>query len=162
MFLSVKTLSSSLKSWEIFSIFHFEDLGIRGSFQIPLLPPFCRQLSGSSCVAHLVPLLMLTGNCYTAFCPVFLDPFFVESEVVMLQGYPGAPTCDVPIPVPPAPELFLLCAPYVLDVLFLKSLRAQTMTCSLQVTVLVLRSAQTKAVLTNHVLRILQPGPETP
>lgn len=69
VFLSVKTLSSSLKSWEIFSVFHFEDLGFWGSFQIPLLPPFCRQLSGSSCVAqHLVPLLMLTGNCYTAFC----------------------------------------------------------------------------------------------
>lgn len=78
-----------------------------------------------------------------------------------LKGdYPGAPTCDVPSPVPPAPELFLLCALYVLDALFLESIREETTTCSLQVTVIC--NAEAKTILTNHILTIIQPAPETP
>lgn len=82
--------------------------------------------------------------------------------MLLVWGYPGASTCGVPSPVPPVPEQFLLCAPYVLDVLFLESIRADTTTCSLQFTVLVICSAETKAVLANHILKILQPAPETP
>lgn len=98
--------------------------------------------------------VFLSGN-----HPTLSNPFFVEPEAGMLLkwGYQGPSACSVPSLVPPASELLLLCVPYVLDVLCLEAVRTETTTCSLQVTVLVNCTAETKSVCTTHILTIFQP-----